>query len=257
MKSLKNNHTSLYINYRRVKMKKIRIGIDLDHVIRDINRQIVKYYQKDFDESIDMDEVDYKDDVINTVCHFENKKAADLFMYEDYPLEIFGHAGQISRNLSRDLNQWMQDITNQEKYDVEIFFFSMKEYNLTIQSSYFFLSKIGSRVRKVVFPKSYEELKEYGDVYITANTDTAKYLNKNNKKVVFVKMNFNQKGLKYSDITVNDFREFLDFNDKLEKISNILNDKKTCQNKKSEKSLWTSMRCWISSFLPMKKETRT
>ena len=39
-------------------MKKIRIGIELNHVIRNINKQIVKYYQQDYDESIDLDEVD-------------------------------------------------------------------------------------------------------------------------------------------------------------------------------------------------------
>ena len=95
-------------------MQKIKIGIDLDHVIRDINRQIVKYYQKDFDESIDLDEVDYLDDVINNVCHFKSKKQKEIFLYEDYPLEVFGHAGQISRNLSRDLNMWIEKLTNQE-----------------------------------------------------------------------------------------------------------------------------------------------
>ena len=29
-------------------MKKIRIGIELNHVIRNINKQIVKYYQQDY-----------------------------------------------------------------------------------------------------------------------------------------------------------------------------------------------------------------
>ena len=48
-------------------MKKIRIGIELNHVIRNINKQIVKYYQQDYDESIDLDEVDYKDDVLKTI----------------------------------------------------------------------------------------------------------------------------------------------------------------------------------------------
>ena len=123
-------------------MEKIRIGIDLDHVIRDINRQIVKYYQKDIDESIDMDDVDYKDDVIKNVCHFDSKDELSVFLYEDYPLEIFGHAGQVDRNLSRDINLWMGKLTNQEVYDVELFFYSMKERDLTIQSSYFFLATL-------------------------------------------------------------------------------------------------------------------
>lgn len=236
-------------------MEKIRIGIDLDHVIRDINRQIVKCYQRDFDESIDLDEVDYKDDVVKNVCHFESKNDVKTFLYEDYPLEIFGHANQMSRNLSRDLNQWLQDLTNQEEYDVEVFFFSMKEFNLTIQSSYFFLSKIGSRVRKVVFPKSVDELSSYGDVFVTAYPDTAEKLNKNGKKVIFIKMNFNKEGEKYSSLVINDFKEFLDNDNKLNTITNILNKNKKCQSK--TKSLWTSMLSWISSFRRTKKEQVT
>ena len=204
-------------------MQKIRLGIDLDHVIRNINRQIVKYYQKDFDESIDIDEVDMKDDVLRDVCHFETKGEMMRFLYEDYPLEVFGQAPQIDRNLSRDLNMWMADLTNQEEYDLEVFYFSMKEYNLTLQSTYFFLSKIGSRVRKVVFPLSEDELMQYGDVFVTANPDVAKTAKDNDKGVVFVKMNFNKEGEKYSDWTVEDFREFMNTEDKLNKVANIVN----------------------------------
>lgn len=230
-------------------MKKIRVGIDLDHVIRDINRQIVKYYQRDIDESIDVDDVDYKDDVINTVCHFKTKKEKEIFLYEDYPLEVFGHAGQVDRNLSRDLNLWMEQLTNQEDYDVEFFFYSLREYNLTIQSSYFFLAKIGSRVRQVVFPKDKKELLEYGDVFITAYEDNAKFLHANGKKVIYVKTNFNKNGVKYSDLEYSSFRKFLDDENKLNKLGNIFN---TCQRNKAN-SLWTWMQLWISSLLQTKK----
>ena len=235
-------------------MEKIRIGIDLDHVVRDINRQIVKYYQKDIDNSIDLDEVDYSDDVINKVCHFKSKKQMDVFLYDDYPLEVFGHAGQVTRNLSRDLNLWMEKLTNQEDYDVEIFFFSMKEYNLTIQSSYFFLAKIGSRVRKVVFPKTFEELAEYGDVFITAYEENAKELNKRGKKIIYIDTKFNKGGKKYSNLGYRSFREFLDDEEKLNKIGNII---KLCQNKNKGKSFLTLTRLWISSLLPTKKGQQT
>lgn len=207
-------------------MQKIRIGIDLDHVIRNVNRQIVKYYQKDFDESIDIDEVDMKDDVIRTVCHFETKGEINRFLYEDYPLEVFGQAPQVDRNLSRDLNKWISDLTNQEEYDVDIFFFSMKEYNLTIQSSYFFLSKIGSRVRKVVFPVNLDELMQYGDFFITANTDVAKVAFSDGKGVAFVKMNFNGEGEKFSSWVIDGFREFLDCDDKLSRVANTIKKNK-------------------------------
>ena len=232
-------------------MEKIRIGIDLDHVIRDINRQIVKYYQKDIDESIDIDDVDYKDDVIENVCHFDSKDELDIFLYEEYPLEVFGHAGQVDRNLSRDINLWMEKLTNQEVYDVELFFYSMKEQNLTIQSTYFFLSKIGSRVRKVVFPKSIEELNDLGDVFITAYEKNAKSLHKMGKKVIFIKTHCNGAGLKYADTSYDSLREFLDDEEKLNNVAKIAGK---CQKQKKAKLSWMSMRSWISSFLPMRKK---
>jgi hypothetical protein len=239
------------------KTNKIRIGIDLDHVIRDINRQIVKYYQRDIDDNIDIDDVDYKDDVIKTVCHFGSKAEIIKFLYEDYPLEVFGHAGQVSRNLSRDLNMWLYDLTNQEKYNVDVFFFSTKEDSLTIQSSYFFLAKIGSRVRKVYFPCTMSELATYGDVFITADSDLASSLKKDGKSVIFVKMNYNQIGENYADWVIDGFREFLDEEKKLDKINNILkNKKKQCQEQNKEKSFWTSMLSWISSLIPKRKGTR-
>ena len=110
--------------------KKIRVGIELNHVIRDINKQIAKYYQQEYDESIDLDEIDYKEDVLNKICNFQSEKDRIDFMYENYPLEIFGHANQVTRTLSRDLNSWIIDLTNQEEYEVEIFFYSLKEMGI-------------------------------------------------------------------------------------------------------------------------------
>jgi hypothetical protein len=207
-------------------MAKIRLGIDLDHVIRNINRQIVKYYQRDIDESIDIDEVDLKDDVLGKVCHFQTKRERNRFLYEDYPLEIFGQAPQIDKNLSRDINAWIMDLTNQEKYDIELFFFSMKEYDLTIQSSYFFLSKIGTRVRKVYFPITVDDLMSYGDVFITANKDIARAAKGEDKGVVFITTNFNREGEQFSDWTLDSLRDFLDCDEKNTKLSEITNKEK-------------------------------
>jgi len=40
----------------------IRIGIELNHVVRNINKQILKYYKKDIDPSLDLEDIDEKDD---------------------------------------------------------------------------------------------------------------------------------------------------------------------------------------------------
>lgn len=208
-------------------MKKIRIGIELDHVIRNINKQIAKYYQQDYDDSIDLDELDYKDDLLHTLCKFKNEKELKEFVYENYPLEIFGHAPQMSMTLSRDLNFWIKSLTNQEEYDVEVFFYSLKEFDITIQSTYFFLSKIGSRVRKVYFPKSIDELSEYGDVFITANSDVVGQVG---KPTILIRMNFNKDAENQAEFVYDSMKQFLNDSEKFNKIVDLCSKKKPLKN---------------------------
>ena len=235
--------------------KKIRIGIELNHVIRDINKQIAKYFQEEYDESIDLDEINYKEDVLKTVCKFQSDKERIAFMYENYPLEIFGHANQMVRTLSRDLNTWVYDLSNQEDYDIEIFFYSLNEMGISIQSTYFFLSKIGSIIRKVVFPVNLDELNEYGDVFITANPDVVNYMYDHNKKVIMTKMRFNKECRDKAVYVYKDFNEFLGDEDKLNKI---VKTETQCQRSNSKCSMfWTWMKSLISFSVQKKNETLT
>ena len=41
----------------------LTIGVELNHVVRNINKQILKYYAKEFDPSMDWEEMDDKCDV--------------------------------------------------------------------------------------------------------------------------------------------------------------------------------------------------
>ena len=170
----------------------ITIGIELNHVVRDINKQIVKYYAKEFDPSIDIEEVDKSDDVLSTTCKFESKYARNNFLYIDYPYEIFGCASTVEKNLSTKITSWLSDIENIEDEDIRIVFYSLDEEALTIQSTYFFLSKIGTRVRKVFFPKSIQEIWEDCDLVITANKDVVEYANDNSLKAVLIKRKLNE-----------------------------------------------------------------
>ena len=153
----------------------IRIGIELNDVVRNINKQILKYYQKDIDPSLDLDEVDEKDDVFK-YAKFDSNKSRNEFIYIDYPYEIFGCAKTITKDLQVEMNNWLSELTNYEDDDVEIYFYSLNEESLTIQSSYFFLSKIGTRVRKVIFPRDLNDLTKDTDVIVTANEKVVGFL---------------------------------------------------------------------------------
>ena len=158
----------------------IRVGIELNHVVRNINKQILKYYQKDIDPSLDLDEIDEKDDVFK-FAKFDSNRDKNEFIYIDYPYEIFGTAKTMTKELAVELTNWLSELTNYEDDNVQIYFYSLNEESLTIQSTYFFLSKIGTRVRKIIFPRDLNDLTKDTEVIITANEEVVDFLKDNDK----------------------------------------------------------------------------
>ena len=169
----------------------ITIGIDLNHVVRNINRQLVKYYIKVYDPKTDISEVDDKEDVLSTYVKFDDPKKKFSFIYEDYPYEIFGCAEPSERGLGVKLNRLYNDSENIEEEDIRLAFFSVGELGLSIQSSYFFLSKLGSRFRKVIFPKNVDEVFDECDFVITANNEFFKS-EESKDKCILINRPFNE-----------------------------------------------------------------
>lgn len=163
----------------------IKIGIELNNVVRNINKQILKYYQKDIDPSLDLDSVDEKDDPFK-YAKFDSLTDKNEFIYIDYPYEIYGCAKTMDKELPSLLNNWLSDLTNYEEDEVEVSFFSLDEEALTIQSSYFFLSKIGTRVRKIIFPKDISEILNEYDVVITGNKNVIDFFNNNGSNSTYI-----------------------------------------------------------------------
>ena len=147
----------------------MKIGIELNNIVRDLNKQIIKYYKKDINQSFDDKNVNYNVTNVIDNIDFKSKKAKFEYMYVDYPYEIFGCAPTTHRNLAVTINNWLISLGNKEddKYDVKLF--SLKEEALSIQSTYYFLSKIGCRVREMFFPKDGIEMWDKCDVIITLN----------------------------------------------------------------------------------------
>lgn len=169
----------------------IRIGIELNHVVRNLNKQVIKYYCRDVDPSLDPDKFDYKDDVFK-IFKFDDERAKNDFIYIDYPYELFGCAKAMDGDLPREMNKWLYEITNYEDDEVEVFYYSMGEDSLTIQSSYFFLSKIGTRVRKVLFPLHFSEVLDNADVIVSASEKSL--YEAEGKYRIKIKNNFNGDG---------------------------------------------------------------
>ena len=188
----------------------IRIGIELNGIVRDINNQIVKYYKKDIDKAFDDEMLDKN--VVNIInsLNFESMKKTNEFLYVDYPYEIYGCAKTCERNLSTLINNWMLKFENTEYDDFELVFFSCDENGLTIQSTYYFLSKIGSRVREMYFPKDSKNMWDVCDVIITTRERIVREKPEGKVSVLIVK---------------NDNMNLVELVDKsYEKLSDVIND---------------------------------
>ena len=170
----------------------ITIGVELNHVVRNINKQIVKYYAKEYALDVDLDDIDDREDVLKTFAKFDSKYERNNFLFIDYPYEIFGCANTMEKKLAVKITNWLTDISNIEDEDIRIIFYSLNEEAITIQSTFFFLSKIGTRVRKVIFPKSIEEVWEECDVVITARDEFFEKEIPEGKKVVLINRPFNK-----------------------------------------------------------------
>lgn len=204
----------------------MRIGIELNNIVRDINKQVIKYYKKDIDKSFDDENINYN--VLNIIdsLKFKSKKDKFEFMYVDYPYEVFGCAPTMHRNLSVTINNWIVSLNNKEDDEYEIKFFSLKEEGLSIQSTYYFLSKIGCRVREMFFPKDGIDMWKKCDVIITTN-DRIVFNKPEGKVVVLINKDDNNLVKNSADLNYNSLMELITDEDFFNKVRKISGKKKT------------------------------
>jgi hypothetical protein len=170
----------------------ITIGVELNDVVRDIKKQMLKYFKKEFGSDYDPDDIESSEDIFEKgYIKFNSKKDEKNFIYIDYPYELFGCAKPMEKNLPTKINQWLTDMSNIDDEEFRVIYFSMDEEALTIQSSFFFLSKIGTRVREVLFPQNIDEIKGKFDFVVSANNDIINKLGENGVKTIKIKKDWN------------------------------------------------------------------
>lgn len=154
----------------------MRIGVDLNGVIRDYAGQFLKCYKKyvDSDCEISYDDIDSFD--LSEVFHFEDRKDYERFVYEDYAYELFAVAEPMERDTIAVFNDWTQNTLMDADTDEEtkVMIFSPFEMGLTIQSSLSFMSARSIRCREFYFPVDSMTIYDYCDIVITANPNLIK-----------------------------------------------------------------------------------
>lgn len=197
----------------------ITIAIELNHVVRNVNKQILKYYQKDIKPELDIDNIDEKDDVFK-YAKFDSKRDRNEFVYIDYPYEIFGCAKTMDKDLMTKINNWIVGLTNEEDETYRVIYYSLNEEALTIQSSYFFLSKIGTRVREVLFPLDPKEIIDRANVVITTDGSIIEKSKDTDTKIVLINRPTNKEFKDKAFLSYDSLVDLIDDKEFFKKIKN-------------------------------------
>lgn len=150
----------------------MRLTFTLDDVIRAKSMQFGKMYQKYIDPNIDLSSLDFSSGNLQEIFGFKNKKSFEKFLYEDYPFEVFAEATTCEKQLDKKLNLWLLNLENDEvadELDIKVALSNTNEFNASIGYSYFFVSKIATRIREVFFPSDYLEIWKKTDILVTAD----------------------------------------------------------------------------------------
>ena len=149
----------------------MKIAIDLNDVVRDFTYNFVLYYVKGYNHQYDPSELTEWTNDMQSLLPFKTTRAYEKFVYEDYPFELFGKCPTCTKNLTSQLNTWteqtLKDIDTDEP--VSVMLVSPMEYGASIGNTYFFISKLGTKIREVYLPSDSKTIWDKCDVLITAN----------------------------------------------------------------------------------------
>lgn len=173
----------------------MRIGIELNGVLRNTLGKIQQEYEKWYIENPLLEDEEFERKVTSDVTSLEIKNHLTFkdddevydFLYKEHTMEIFGHAGSIEINGMIDLNEIYVDL--RDKHDLLIV---SDEIGKSKPASLFFISKFGSLIEQVKFysKNTINSLWDSVDILLTANPNLL--LNcPNNKRVIKYESSYN------------------------------------------------------------------
>lgn len=208
------------------------IGIELNGIVRNTNKQILKYYKKDINKDFDDSNIDLNVNAFIETLPFKNKKERKKFHTEDYAFEINGSANCMKKGLMVKLNEWLLNIHNNPSTDIDLAFFSLFEHDILLQSTLFFLGKLGCRIRKTFFPINSKEVWDECDVAIT-NSDTVVNTKPYDKVCIFISNNSDNSKLEEKcDFVYKSIEEIIEDEAFITKVEEKLKEKKDNLKKK-------------------------
>lgn len=164
----------------------MKIAISINEVLRSFIEQLVYTYDK-YVEPTELTVGDVTNFNLIEFFKFDDINKLNSFLYLEAPLEIFGHADQMSDGLMNHFNHFLIDMKDDEEHEIEVV---SREIDKSIPSTYFFLSKTSCRIDKLRFVKHHAE--EWGDADILITANPIALENKPNGKIsIKVKASYN------------------------------------------------------------------
>lgn len=195
----------------------MRIAIDLNDVVRDYSNNFLKYYVEGYNHEFDLSDFEFWSNDMSAVFPFKSTASYNNFVYNDYAFELFGKCPVCSRKLESELNDWteqtLKDLDTEE--DIDVLFVSPMEYGLSIGNTYFFLSKLGTKIREAYFPTNSVTIWDKCDVLITANPQL---LSEKPEGKVAIKIETDYNKEANSDYSFKSLSSFLTNNDNINKL---------------------------------------
>ena len=212
----------------------MRIGIELNGVLRDTISKMTQVYEKhmveemadeivktyettvDSEDYIEMsfNEVDFVYEIkspvtsLNLMEHFSFKDKDELynFLYEEFPMQIFGHAPSTELTSFNDLNDVYYKL--RDNHDLMIV---SDEIGRSKPASLFFLSKFGCLIEKVKFYSNttINSMWNEVDILLTSNPDLL-LSNPDNKIIIKYETEYNKQiNSKYSITKIKELEDVL------------------------------------------------
>lgn len=186
----------------------MKIAIDINDVVRDFSQNFVRYYLEGYDHEFNLDEFEFWTNHMDELFPFKSERDYHEFIYNNFAFELFAKCDVKERGIDAKLNTWLQDIVMDIDADepIEVMFVSPMEYGNSIGYTYFFLSKLGTKIREVFMPINSAEIWNRCDVLITANPDLLA-LKPENKTSIKIKAEYNNDSA--ADFTYTNLSSFL------------------------------------------------
>lgn len=174
----------------------MRIGIDLNNVLRDTLSKIEQIYSRWYIDSENTSEENFEFKIISPVTTLNLKEHLNFkdddhlydFLYKEHTMEIFGHAGSVEMNSMNDLNDFYLDMRDEHEISIV-----SDEIGKSKPATLFFISKFGCLIENINFysEQTKNNMWDKIDVLLTANPDLL--LSKpENKTVIKFVTNYNK-----------------------------------------------------------------